>query len=652
MRYDIHYNPPQISDARIEKLQNFDALLTAFQAGRYEIHTDVGELSDAQVSEHADFDALLEQWRGYEVCTDAPQLSDSHIESYADFDAMLERLQGYEIHTDVPQLSDADINAHQDFEALLQRAQQSSASNSAENRPAMTVERDLPTPQAAPVSRNRFYLWLAPFAAAAALIAFLMRSPQLPETGGGFVAPAPLALVQPLPQIEKSFATFTLTDNDNDTTLLYSTGSKISVPASAFMDKNGKPIKGKVDIQYREMHDHVDMFIAGVPQQASRQHPQQAAAAVQVQAFQNGEPVYLQPDKSLNIELITTLPADMPTEDLAVYAYSPNEDAWKYQKADKIEILNAPIASDSSYSGSNPRPTPLTPDSEEGKKAIAALEKKFPAPKAPQKLSTNDVETFDLDFKTEEFPELAGYSGILWTTVDQSKSYQDLLLSREWTSMKIQRKGDSEYALSLTDGKTNITVDIQPVAENAKDADKLHIRRVEQYAEAKKAYDEKIQQALAQWQPTKPNASDADAPTKTIKHRFEATQLGLWACANPLKSSSADQTVEIATESGKAAEATALYVAIPKRRIYYSLPANGAKIHYTPDMLLWAVDKDKQIRRLRLLPDESDGNTASTLRLQYLPASKKIQTEQDLRLYLAEGSSRKYKTGSNSNNPN
>ncbi len=626
MRYDIRHNPPTLSDARIEELQNFDALLSAFQAGRYEIQTNVGELSDVQIAGHADFDALMEQWQGYEVCTNLPELSELQIGAHADFDALMEQMQGYEIHTDTWQPSDAEIQSHQDFEALLKRVQP------AEARPSMPVERNLPNKQATPTAKNRFYLWVAPLAAAAALVAFLMRTPELPSIeGGSFSPPAALALQQPLPQIQKPFATFTLSDNNTDTTLLYQTGSKISVPASAFVDKKGRPVKGKVDIQYREMHDHVDMFVAGVPQQADLAHPQQAAAAVQVQAFQNGEPIYLQPDKSLSIELLTTLPADMPTAELAVYAYSPNEQTWKYQKADKIEILNQPQPLPMDTLISDPRP--LDPNSAEGKKALAQIEKQFPAPKAPIKPS-DDVETFDLDYDTKEFPELKEYSGILWTTVDQSKSYQQAMLSREWTSMKIRRKDSdqSQYELSLTDGKENIVVDIQPVSSNAAERENLYNIRLRRHEVALKERAAKINQALAQWQGEKPK-SRSEEGKKTIIHRFQATQLGLWACANPLKTSPADQSIELLDENGKPAQASALYVAIPSKRIYYSLPAGSTKIHYAPDMLLWAVDKDKHIHRLR--PQLEEGNTAQ-LRLQYLPSSRKLQTEEDLRLYLAD----------------
>src|SRR5580765_7301581 len=47
-------------------------------------------------------------------------------------------------------------------------------------------------------------------------------------------------------------------------TLFYATGSIIVVPASAFVDKAGNIIKGKVQLKYREFSNPLDFFVAGI----------------------------------------------------------------------------------------------------------------------------------------------------------------------------------------------------------------------------------------------------------------------------------------------------------------------------------------------------------------------------------------------------
>lgn len=51
----------------------------------------------------------------------------------------------------------------------------------------------------------------------------------------------------------------------SDSTIQYPSGSKIHVPANAFLDKNGKVVTGKVDLRYREFKKASDVFVAGIP---------------------------------------------------------------------------------------------------------------------------------------------------------------------------------------------------------------------------------------------------------------------------------------------------------------------------------------------------------------------------------------------------
>ena len=47
-------------------------------------------------------------------------------------------------------------------------------------------------------------------------------------------------------------------------TLEFKTGSKITIPKNSFVDRDGKLIKGEVELHYREFHDPVDFFVAGI----------------------------------------------------------------------------------------------------------------------------------------------------------------------------------------------------------------------------------------------------------------------------------------------------------------------------------------------------------------------------------------------------
>jgi hypothetical protein len=541
----------------------------------------------------------------------------------------------YNIQIDPPKLSDEAIVKHQDFDALLNKFNQTAGKKSEKSADAPTA------------ARPKFFYWIAPLAAAASVALFLYVNN---NNGSNNILPTPeppLALQAPLPNIQKPFATFTIEANQNDTLLQYSSGSKINIPASAFVDKTGKPVKGKVDIQYREMHDHVDMFVAGVPQVADQHKTAQAAAALQIQGYQNGEPVYINTEKSLQVELHTVLPADLPTEKLAVYAYSADKNDWTFQKADKIEIL--------SQNGTNQNPNPKTnqnPNTStsanpaEEAKILAELLRKYPEPKAPKKPTTgvDDRETFDIDFKVSDFPELAEFKNLLWAIADDKKSYQNVLTEREWEKMDIKRKGDDKYELFLSDANKKVSLEITPVGANPKDAQLLYEKQLAQYANAKAKHNEQLAQLMQNLRGN-PNAVDsvsvADGGNKTIIHRFEVSKFGLWACANLNPELPKNVKANFVDEKGATVQLKQIFAAAPNQRIYYTINLDdNAKnnIHFDKNILLWAIDDKKQIRRLQ--PVKSGKGSENQTFAFSAPAD--LRDEQSLRRYLQADSGATY----------
>ncbi len=72
------------------------------------------------------------------------------------------------------------------------------------------------------------------------------------------------AIQPPIPAADPSYITYEI-DPNKDTTIRYPTGSKIHIPAKAFLTQDGKVVKEEVEVRYREMHDPVSFFAAGVP---------------------------------------------------------------------------------------------------------------------------------------------------------------------------------------------------------------------------------------------------------------------------------------------------------------------------------------------------------------------------------------------------
>ena len=71
-------------------------------------------------------------------------------------------------------------------------------------------------------------------------------------------------ILPPIPDLNPQYVTFAL-NAAKGATFRTPSGSEIVVPADALLDKNGqKPTNNKVELRYRELHDAVSIYLAGV----------------------------------------------------------------------------------------------------------------------------------------------------------------------------------------------------------------------------------------------------------------------------------------------------------------------------------------------------------------------------------------------------
>ena len=101
-------------------------------------------------------------------------------------------------------------------------------------------------------------------------------------------------------------ATNFIVNTDMDSTLIYSTGTIITIPSSSFVDADGKDVKGKVEIHYREYHDIIDIMLSGIPMNydsAGVTYQFESAGMFDITATQDGKPVTLKPNKVLTVNI-------------------------------------------------------------------------------------------------------------------------------------------------------------------------------------------------------------------------------------------------------------------------------------------------------------------------------------------------------------
>jgi len=89
----------------------------------------------------------------------------------------------------------------------------------------------------------------------------------------------------------------------------YSSGTKISIAPNTFVDSKGNPIKGKIEIIYREYRDPIDFIFSDIPMsiiQNGKSYPFNSAGMFKIQATKNGTPIFINEGKKINIDFAVT----------------------------------------------------------------------------------------------------------------------------------------------------------------------------------------------------------------------------------------------------------------------------------------------------------------------------------------------------------
>ena len=130
-------------------------------------------------------------------------------------------------------------------------------------------------------------------------------------------------LVQPpVPEFDPTFTTFEL-ENEQSYTYTHSSGTTIQFPANAFLTSDSQVVKGIVQCRYREFQNAADIFLAGIPMQYKTGHLE-TAGSFELQASQNGQPLLLSQDQTVQVRLASHTVGD----DYDFFYLDENQRGW------------------------------------------------------------------------------------------------------------------------------------------------------------------------------------------------------------------------------------------------------------------------------------------------------------------------------------
>ncbi|MFI5149502.1 MAG: hypothetical protein ACHQRM_07180 [Bacteroidia bacterium] len=390
----------------------------------------------------------------------------------------------------------------------------------------------------------------------------------------------------PIPGIDIPYSIFEV-DASRDTALLCPSGSLIHIPAGAFRDRFGKGIKGKVTVSYREFHDIGDFFVSGIPMNydsAGNTYSFESAGMFQINAFQNTEPVFVNPDVMIHIDLAS----DINGNRFNIYYLDTAARKWTYQRED---IINPPTLKSAKQT---------------------ALREQL---KAPVK-STSGAPRFDISFDKNEFPELAVYEGVSFQVSEDEQAYDPKLAMKEWDNVKVNRHPDgTHYLITFSNpGETHI-FKVIPVFTGADytRARYLYEKKLKQYEQdlvKSKSVKSKTDSAYtAQYKMTR-NANEdarvtmngkdaAESSEGLVFRQFAINRFGIWNSDCP-QSMPKGKVILARFKDGQKQPLGFAHVYLVekgKRTMFTYYPSAYSKFSYDPSAqnMIWAVTSDSKL---------------------------------------------------------
>jgi hypothetical protein len=394
-----------------------------------------------------------------------------------------------------PKISDDEIKKHQDFEQLVKQFKQQSLNKAKHDKSWWKSKK---------VRYSAVIAGITVICTISYLTLFKNETKQntthdnivtqtipqnTPQTKKKFIS-------EPSPKLKLNYTSYKI-DNAKGGEIKHPSSSKINVQKNTFVDKNGKDVIGDVTIEYREFHDAADIIASGIPMaydSAGIKYNLESAGMFDIKGSQNGEPVYIKPDKKVEVELASTTPENRFNQ----YYLDTVAENWQYLKRDdKLSAIKTDNKHSEKHSKSESNSKlqtlkdqieviiPKKIDSVHvvyTKKAEA-----LPKAKEPKKINkpTPGRPTFFLEGSYNEFPELAAFDNVIFEVGPENKNYRQEMHDITWSDVKVSEgpiKGKN-YLLTLSYRNQVEKLIVYPTltGENFDKAEKKYLKKFAEY---------------------------------------------------------------------------------------------------------------------------------------------------------------------------
>jgi hypothetical protein len=494
----------------------------------------------------------------------------------------------------------------------------------------------------------------------------------------------------PLGGIAPEFANFRVTASKGGV-FEYSNGSRLTVPPAAFVYEDGQPVAGELNLQYREMNDVVDIFLAGIPMEydsAGVEYYLESGGMIEMKAEQKGRQLELAPGKQINVEMLSVVNSSAPDvipSGYNIYYLDQQARRWVY-KAPNIMMAAPSTASESTRKelqreGSPPAATETTMAAETMLNEDALNERyareSVRRSNLRPRIADWDDYVFELELKElfrdwdkgrkardpyyQELKQLyTAYQNMVWRVSPNSevgpqrpeKEFQRV------KSLRIAKINGREYELTLENDSATVTVIVEPVlmqeaeeqavAEFAQGVaemrkEKTSNAKAGEAGTGKTAESEKLKELRSKTAnvlelESRRYSWGFNKPVQVV-NQFAVSNMGVWNVDKPFIMVEPEELLaeKFTDKNGKLFPRTTLYIVDTQQNTVRRFMADaGATIQINANSrnAMWLVAEDNKIAVFR--PEQFNqldiDASSYTFVMDYLPTA--ISNESELRRLL------------------
>lgn len=250
-------------------------------------------------------------------------------------------------------------------------------------------------------------------------------------------------------------------DANQSKVLKLKNGSNIHVPASAFVNKYGQPIKGKVKIKYREFHNAADIIASGLPMNydsAGIRYHFESGGMFELRGSQQGKPVFIADNKDVEVNMVSYNKdkrfnhyfldegAPRPNQGIAQAQMLPSLPVFQQNAQPQWKLIGNAVTTplDTNLKGEESQAQAYGGNGKPRKEAIkrprkgpikpSLLKETTTATKTKliEKPSVATKDYFELKYALDFEPELKVFAGVKWAYADNLSAYDPKGAKQNW----------------------------------------------------------------------------------------------------------------------------------------------------------------------------------------------------------------------------